>query len=60
MRRTNHILNKTIIDELGRVVLPKEVREKLNIDTEDNVMLEITEEAIMLTKVNNDCIFCAR
>ncbi len=46
------------IDTLGRVVIPKEVRKKLNIDHGDHLEIEIKEDKIILKKHDPTCIFC--
>ena len=48
------------LDSLGRIVIPKEMRELLEINSEDAV--EITQEAdrIILKKYAPACIFCQR
>ncbi len=46
------------IDELGRVVIPKEIRTKLKLDEKDPVEIYIDGRAIILKKVETNCIFC--
>lgn len=52
------------VDELGRVVLPKEMRKQLNIQEGDTYDIEIIEDGdtnqknILLSLKNNRCIFC--
>jgi len=47
------------IDELGRLVLPIELRRKLNIDVKDALEIYTTDDnSIILRKVENTCIFC--
>lgn len=38
------------IDELGRIVIPKEIREELNIHSGDTLKIETQGKAIILTK----------
>ena len=38
------------IDELGRIVIPKEIRRELNIDSGDTLKIETQGKAIILTK----------
>jgi len=48
------------VDRLGRIVLPKELRDKFDIDAEANDPVEIFVDGdyIMLKKYNPSCIFC--
>ena len=48
------------LDELGRVVLPKELRETLNIKTKTPLEIFVDKEnaTIFLKKYQPDCIFC--
>lgn len=47
------------IDELGRIVLPIELRRKLNIDVKDALEIYTDDDNnIILKKVENACIFC--
>ncbi len=47
------------VDELGRIVLPKELRRTLNIDDKDSLEIYVDDEAIVLKKYQPACIFCA-
>jgi len=42
------------IDDLGRIVIPKEMRKKLNIKTDDRLNIELIDNQIIITKDNND------
>ena len=46
------------IDNLGRVVLPIELRRNFDIDKEDPVEIFVDENYIMLKKYQPACIFC--
>ena len=46
------------IDELGRIVLPVEIRRTLNIEVKDPVEIFIDDDAIILKKYESSCIFC--
>lgn len=46
------------LDELGRLVLPKELRTTLNIDNKDALEVFVEEENIILRKYMPGCIFC--
>lgn len=47
------------IDELGRVVLPIELRRTMNLDVKDPVEIFIEGESIVLRKYEANCLFCA-
>ena len=42
---------KRKVDELGRIVIPKEIREDLNINHKDKLKLEVIGNKIIITKV---------
>ena len=46
------------VDELGRVVIPKEIRNKLDIQEKDPLELYVQEDCIILKKYESNCIFC--
>lgn len=46
------------IDELGRVVLPVDLRRALELDVRDPVEVFVDEDAIILRKYQPNCIFC--
>ncbi|MCB2310681.1 AbrB/MazE/SpoVT family DNA-binding domain-containing protein [Clostridium tagluense] len=46
------------VDELGRIVLPIELRRTLGIDIKDALEIYTEGEAIILKKYTPDCIFC--
>jgi transcriptional pleiotropic regulator of transition state genes len=46
------------IDELGRIVLPIEIRKNLNIENRDTVEIFVEEDKIILKKYQPCCIFC--
>lgn len=46
------------IDELGRLVVPKEMRTTLGIDYSDPVEISIEEDKIVIRKYAPYCIFC--
>ncbi len=46
------------LDELGRVVIPKEIRHKLNIEEKDPIEIYIQGESVVLKKYEASCIFC--
>lgn len=46
------------VDELGRIVIPMELRRTFNIDVKDPLEIYVDEDRIILTKFEQSCIFC--
>lgn len=46
------------VDELGRVVLPVELRRTLDIEERDPLEISLDGETILLRKFQSGCIFC--
>ena len=46
------------VDELGRIVLPIELRRNLNIHIKDPIEIFVEDDYIMLKKYEPACIFC--
>lgn len=46
------------VDELGRIVLPIELRRTLDIALRDPLEIYVEGESIVLKKYNPTCIFC--
>ncbi|HHW09952.1 MAG TPA: AbrB/MazE/SpoVT family DNA-binding domain-containing protein [Firmicutes bacterium] len=46
------------VDELGRVVIPIELRRTLGIDTRDPMEIYVDGDSIVLRKYEPACIFC--
>lgn len=42
------------IDNLGRIVIPKEMRKKLNIKKNDRLNIECKDNSIIFSKINNN------
>ncbi len=55
MRNTG--VRKTI-DDLGRIVLPKEIRTSLGFDIRSTVELYVDEDKLIITKSKSACIIC--
>ncbi|MDD2269561.1 MAG: AbrB/MazE/SpoVT family DNA-binding domain-containing protein [Eubacteriales bacterium] len=55
MKATGIVRN---VDELGRVVLPKELRTILNIDLKDPIEIFADGQFIVLKKYNPGCSIC--
>jgi transcriptional pleiotropic regulator of transition state genes len=47
------------VDELGRVVIPIELRRTLNIEEKDSLEIYVDGEHIILKKYEPACIFCS-
>lgn len=56
MKSTGIVRN---VDELGRIVVPKEMRNKMGIANSDPVEIYVDGDKIILTKYNPCCHFCA-
>lgn len=46
------------VDELGRIVLPIELRRTLGIEEKDRIEIFVDGESIILRKYHPGCIFC--
>ncbi len=46
------------VDELGRIVIPKEMRNKMGINSQDPIEIYVEGEKIILQKYHNACVFC--
>ena len=46
------------VDELGRVVIPIEIRNKFNIVEKDPIEIYVDGSCIILKKFEPNCIFC--
>ena len=55
MKATGIVRN---IDELGRIVIPKEMRKKMDISSNDPVEIYVESDKIILTKYYSTCTFC--
>ena len=47
------------MDELGRIVLPIEMRRQLNIEERDPVEISFEKDKIILRKHQESCVFCS-
>ena len=54
--KTTGIIRK--LDELGRVVIPMEIRKKLEIEQKDPIEIYLDGNSIILKKYEVGCIFC--
>ncbi len=46
------------IDELGRIVIPSEIRKRFGLAEKDPVEISVRGETILLSKPNSSCVFC--
>ncbi len=46
------------VDELGRIVLPIELRRTLDIEERDPIEIYVDGNSVVLRKVGNPCVFC--
>ncbi len=46
------------VDELGRIVLPIELRRTLNIAEKDSLEIYVDDDRIILKKYEPTCVFC--
>ncbi|MBQ8025737.1 MAG: AbrB/MazE/SpoVT family DNA-binding domain-containing protein [Oscillospiraceae bacterium] len=46
------------VDELGRIVLPIELRRTLNIAEKDSLEIYVEDDTIILRKFETRCVFC--
>ncbi len=46
------------VDELGRIVLPIEMRRSLNIDIKDPIEIFVDGDRVVLQKYQVSCVFC--
>ena len=55
MKSTGIVRN---IDELGRLVVPKEMRTTLGIETDDPIEFFVEGDRIIISKHMPNCVFC--
>ena len=46
------------VDELGRIVLPIELRRTLDIEIKDPIEIYVDDDFILLKKYEPSCVFC--
>lgn len=54
--KTNGVVRK--IDELGRIVIPMEFRNTLDLNARDSIQISLDDGRIILSKVMDSCVFC--
>ncbi len=55
MKSTGIVRN---VDNLGRIVLPIEIRRVFNLDAKDQVEIYTDNDMIILRKFQRSCVFC--
>ena len=45
-------------DKLGRIVIPKEIRKKMDIQSNQPIEIYVDEDKIILSKYTPSCVFC--
>ena len=48
------------IDELGRIVIPSEIRKRFGFGVKDPVEISVRGETILLSRPQTVCVFCGR
>ena len=48
------------IDELGRIVIPIEIRKRFGLSEKDPLEISVKDEIILLSKPQTACVFCGR
>ena len=48
------------LDELGRIVIPIEIRQRLKVETGNGMHIYLKGQEIILRKEENNCIFCGK
>ena len=48
------------IDELGRIVIPSEIRKRFGFGDKDPVEITVKGDTILLTRPRATCLFCGR
>ena len=48
------------LDELGRIVIPIEIRNQFNIVEKDPIEIYVEDNSIVLKKFEPNCIFCGK
>lgn len=47
------------VDDLGRIVLPKEIRKSLGFDIRSSVELYVEGDSLIIKKAKSNCVFCS-
>jgi transcriptional pleiotropic regulator of transition state genes len=61
--RQNHGARSGVVrhvDQLGRVVIPSEIRKRFGLTTRDPVEISLSGDEIVLSRPQSACVFCGR
>ena len=48
------------LDELGRIVIPIEIRKRFGLTEKDPLEISVKDETILLSRPRESCVFCGR
>ena len=48
------------IDQLGRIVIPSEIRKRFGLGDKDPVEISVRGDEILLSRPHTQCVFCGR
>jgi transcriptional pleiotropic regulator of transition state genes len=48
------------VDELGRIVIPVEIRKRFGIGDHDALEISVAGDSIVLSRPHDECVFCGR
>jgi len=48
------------IDPVGRIVIPKDFREAVGFKEGDDLLIEVEDSRIVLSKAEQSCVFCEK
>lgn len=48
------------IDELGRIVIPIEIRKRFGLAERDQLEISVKDETILLSRPKSACVFCGK
>lgn len=48
------------IDDVGRIVLPKDIREELGIKLNEMLKIDVEDGKIVICKAEDSCVFCGK
>ncbi len=48
------------IDQLGRIVIPSEIRKRFGLGDKDPVEISVRGDEILLSRPRTQCVFCGR
>ena len=48
------------IDDLGRIVIPIEIRKRFKLGEKDPLEISVKDDVILLSKPQTSCVFCGR